>query len=161
MSQTIASRFVISARKGAMTSVMRSMSSGGGGGSSSSMSVPSWATLDPAAMGVESEPHAVLNCVAGKWTSAKHTMSIPHPLNTDAPDIFTIPDTQVDELKPFIESLRSVPKTGLHNPLKNPERYVEYGEISRKVQHSVLLFLKRLHNHVWSMDTHQADVHFL
>lgn len=95
-------------------------------------SVPSWASVDPAAMGVNSEPHAVLNCVSGTWKSANSTMSIPHPLDRDAPDIFTIPDTQVNELSPFVESLRSVPKTGLHNPLKNPERYLEYGEISRK-----------------------------
>lgn len=96
-----------------------------------STAVPSWATVDPAAMGVQSEPHAVLNCVNGKWTSAKSIMSIPHPLDKDAPDIFTIPDTQVDEIQPFIESLRSVPKSGVHNPLKNPHRYLEYGEISR------------------------------
>eukprot|EP00544_Gedaniella_sp_CCMP2646_P001794 CAMPEP_0202506924 /NCGR_PEP_ID=MMETSP1361-20130828/51446_1 /ASSEMBLY_ACC=CAM_ASM_000849 /TAXON_ID=210615 /ORGANISM="Staurosira complex sp., Strain CCMP2646" /LENGTH=527 /DNA_ID=CAMNT_0049141007 /DNA_START=127 /DNA_END=1710 /DNA_ORIENTATION=+ len=95
-------------------------------------SIPSWASVDPAAMGVNLEPHAVLNCVSGTWKSANSTMLIPHPLDRDAPDIFTIPDTQVNELSPFVESLRSVPKTGLHNPLKNPERYLEYGEISRK-----------------------------
>jgi hypothetical protein len=32
---------------------------------------------------------------------------------------------QVDELGPFFESLRKVPKSGVHNPLKKPERYVE------------------------------------
>jgi len=121
MSRMIASRLALAARKGALTSTTRSMAS-----------VPSWASVDPAAMGVQSEPHAVLNCVAGKWTPAKQTMSFPDPINRDNPDIFTIPDTQMDELKPFIESMRSVPKTGLHNPLKNPHRYVEYGEISRK-----------------------------
>ena len=34
-----------------------------------------------------------------------------------------MPDTQGDaELAPFAEGLRRVPKSGLHNPLKNPER---------------------------------------
>lgn len=98
---------------------------------------PSWATANPAAMGVDVEPHAVLNLVAGKWVKAKAAMTIPHPLDKDAQPIFTIPDTQVDELGPFFESLRKVPKSGVHNPLKNPNRYVEYGEISRKAGHAL------------------------
>jgi 1-pyrroline-5-carboxylate dehydrogenase len=118
MSQMLASRLASGAQKGA--TMMRTLST-----------LPSWATVDPAAMGVQSEPHAVLNCVAGTWTSAKQTMSIPDPINKNNPDIFTIPDTQIDEIQPFLDSLRSVPKTGQHNPLKNPHRYLEYGEISR------------------------------
>lgn len=45
-----------------------------------------------------------------------------------------MPDTSVEELAPFVESLRGVPKSGVHNPLKNVERYLMYGEISRKVR---------------------------
>ena len=102
--------------------------------SSSSVVVPSWATADPSKMGNVESPHAVQNLVAGKWTSsASQTMSIPHPLDKDKHDIFTIPDTQLDELGPYFESLRKVSKSGVHNPLKNPDRYVQYGEISRKV----------------------------
>mmetsp|Transcript_1119 Transcript_1119/g.2055 ORF Transcript_1119/g.2055 Transcript_1119/m.2055 type:complete len:276 (-) Transcript_1119:703-1530(-) len=33
---------------------------------------------------------------------------------------------------PFIESLKSVPKHGLHNPFKNKERYLMLGEVCRK-----------------------------
>jgi 1-pyrroline-5-carboxylate dehydrogenase len=99
----------------------------------SSIVMPSWATVDPLKMGKDATPYAVSNLVGGKWASAASTMSIPHPLDKDAHDIFTIPDTQVDELGPFFESLRKVPKSGVHNPLKNPDRYVKYGEISRKV----------------------------
>jgi 1-pyrroline-5-carboxylate dehydrogenase len=84
-------------------------------------------------MGVDSKPYAVSNLVDGKWSTAESTISIPHPMNKDAYPIFTIPDTQISELGPFFDSLRKVPKSGLHNPLKNPERYVQYGEISRKV----------------------------
>ena len=65
-------------------------------------------------------------------------MKIIHPLDRDAHPIFTIPDTQENEIQPFIDSLRKVPKSGLHNPLKNPERYVKYGEISRKVRHHTI-----------------------
>lgn len=44
--------------------------------------------------------------------------------STDMPDPMTgktfmkVPDTQVSELAPFVQSLRSVPKSGLHNPIK-------------------------------------------
>jgi 1-pyrroline-5-carboxylate dehydrogenase len=95
---------------------------------------PSWATADPATMGVSTDIHSVANLVGGKWTDAKSRMTIPDPLDRDAQPIFTIPDTQVDELGPFFESLRKVSKSGVHNPLKNPDRYVKYGEISRKVR---------------------------
>jgi len=102
--------------------------------SSSSSSLPSWATIDPAALGQSKEPYAVPNLVNGNWTtSTASKMEIIHPLDRDAYPIFTIPDTGMDEIGPFVDSLRKVPKTGLHNPLKNPERYVEYGEITRKV----------------------------
>lgn len=100
----------------------------------SSSSKPAWATVDPATMGVDAEPYAVSNLVGGKWTTAKNTMTIPHPLDKNAKPIFTIPDTQVNELGPFLESLRKVSKSGVHNPLKNPERYVQYGDICRKVR---------------------------
>lgn len=101
-------------------------------------SVPSWATADPKAMGVDRNPHAVRNLVGGSWASASdgstaESITIPHPLDAEAPPIFTIPDTQKSELGSFLKSLRRVPKSGLHNPFKHPERYVQYGEISRKV----------------------------
>jgi hypothetical protein len=102
--------------------------------SSSSFVVPSWATVDPTKMGTTAEPYAVSNLVDGKWTTAKNVMTIPHPLAKDMHPIFTIPDTQVSELGPFLDSLKKVPKSGVHNPLKKPERYVQYGEISRKVR---------------------------
>lgn len=99
-----------------------------------SYSTPSWATVDPESMGKNSEPYAVSNLVGGKWQKAEESMEIPHPLDKDAFPIFSVPNTQVDELTPFFESLRQVPKSGVHNPLKNPHRYVEYGEISRRVR---------------------------
>jgi 1-pyrroline-5-carboxylate dehydrogenase len=99
-------------------------------------SLPSWVTYDPRAA-VAAEPYAVRNMVNGQWVRQSENtgavMVIPHPLNANAPPIFTIPDTSAAEIGPFVESLRACPKTGLHNPLKNPERYVQYGEITRKV----------------------------
>jgi hypothetical protein len=55
-------------------------------------------------------------------------------LDRDAPAVCTVPDTTVEELTPFLDSLRGVPKSGVHNPLKNVERYLMFGEISRKVR---------------------------
>jgi 1-pyrroline-5-carboxylate dehydrogenase len=98
----------------------------------SSSVVPSWATYDPSALGKDSTPYAVRNIVGGGWAEAAKTMEIIHPLDRDAHPIFTIPDTSVDEIAPFVKSLRLCPKSGLHNPLKNPQRYVEYGDISRR-----------------------------
>lgn len=98
----------------------------------SKQSIP-WATLDPDSLGVDSKPHRVLNIVGGKWRNdAKNTMEIPNPMNKDSPPVCTIPDTTVDELGPYTESMKSVTKSGVHNPLKNVERYLMYGEISRK-----------------------------
>lgn len=66
----------------------------------------------------------------GKWTKTAKTETILDPLNGEA--FMTMPLTQKDELAPFVESMTSCPKHGLHNPLKNVERYVMYGEICAK-----------------------------
>ena len=97
--------------------------------------LPSWATLDPSSLGTSPTPHAVSNLVSGQWTASNSSITIPNPLDRDAPAVCTVPDTSVEELGPFVESLRGVPKSGVHNPLKNVERYLMYGEISRKVRH--------------------------
>ena len=98
-------------------------------------SLAEWATIDPDALGKNSQPHHVPNLVQGEWKyDASKRISIPNPLSKKTHDIFTIQDTHVDELKPFIESMASVSKSGVHNPLKNVHRYLDYGEISRKVK---------------------------
>jgi 1-pyrroline-5-carboxylate dehydrogenase len=100
-------------------------------------SVPSWATYDPKELGTSATPYAVSNFVDGKWTKSKTSMNIPHPTDRDSHPIFTVPDTQADEIAPFLESLRKVSKSGKHNPLKNNDRYVKYGEISRLVSYII------------------------
>lgn len=96
--------------------------------------IPSWATLDPNALGVDSTLHHVQNLVKGNWDgNTKNKIEIPNPINKDAPGICTIPDTSIDELAPFAASMQEVSKSGVHNPLKNVERYLMYGDISRKV----------------------------
>jgi 1-pyrroline-5-carboxylate dehydrogenase len=101
-------------------------------------SIPSWATYDPYNAGDVAEPYAVRNLVGGHWTTTKSTMEIIHPLDKDKHPIFTICDTQQDEVGPFIDSLRKCTKSGMHNPLKNPDRYLKFGDISRKAGHALM-----------------------
>lgn len=104
----------------------------------STSSLPRWATVDPMAMG-SSDPHHVPNLVNGKWnTTATSIMSIPNPMHKNSKPIFTLTDTQVNELEPFVQSLKSVPKSGVHNPLKNVERYLYLGDVSRKAGEELL-----------------------
>jgi 1-pyrroline-5-carboxylate dehydrogenase len=46
--------------------------------------------------------------------------------------MISIPNTSMAEIDPFISSLKSVPKHGLHNPFKNKERYLMLGSVCRK-----------------------------
>jgi hypothetical protein len=127
--------FVVKETRGRLSSAAQRI--GSVAALSTSSSVPSWATYDPPSLGYAATPYAVQNCVSGAWQppndAASSVIAFPHPMNTDVPyPIFTIPDTT--DVTPFVHSLRQCPKTGLHNPLKNPERYVQLGEISRQVR---------------------------
>jgi 1-pyrroline-5-carboxylate dehydrogenase len=44
-----------------------------------------------------------------------------------------IPTTSEEEIAPFIESMLAVPKSGLHNPFRNKERYLMLSEVNRRV----------------------------
>jgi 1-pyrroline-5-carboxylate dehydrogenase len=46
--------------------------------------------------------------------------------------MISIPNTSLLEIEPFIQSLQSVPKHGVHNPFKNKERYIMLGAVCRK-----------------------------
>ncbi|CAL5223996.1 g6611 [Coccomyxa viridis] len=77
-----------------------------------------------------SSPAQAQNLVNGEWHNTKGSRDIPDPMNGEA--FIKLPDPQIDEIQPYVESLRSVPKSGMHNPLKNPERYNMYGDISMR-----------------------------
>jgi len=67
--------------------------------------------------------------VNGQWHTPKEYTEIIDPMNGEK--FIQCPDTQSDaDLKLFSDSLRSCPRSGLHNPLKNPQRYAMYGDIS-------------------------------
>ena len=60
----------------------------------------------------------------GEWHLPANSKPLVDPFNGE--EFMKIPDPQINEVEPFVQSLRKVPKTGLHNPLKNPERYVQH-----------------------------------
>ena len=90
------------------------------------LNLRAWATVDPHDT---SKPLEVKNLVRGEWTAAAggKTRTFPDPL-TGLADAIVVPDTQLEELQPFRDFLSACPKSGLHNPLKNPEKYVQLGQ---------------------------------
>lgn len=103
--------------------------------SRSSHSIP-FATVDAEKIS-GSQPAEVQNFVQGKWIGSTTQNMILDPLNGEQ----FIKIAEVDELgmQPFVESLSSCPKHGLHNPFKAPERYLMYGDISTKAAHLLSL----------------------
>lgn len=74
----------------------------------------------------------ISDLVGGKWHTPKEYDFVIDPLNGEK--FIQVPDTKSDaDLKLFSDSLKSCPKSGLHNPLKNPERYNMFGEVSWKI----------------------------
>ena len=87
-----------------------------------------FATIDPDNLSAKDKG---FNLVQGEWTSSSQYLDLVDPLKGGK--MIKIPDTQMDEIAPFVESLQSVPKTGLHNPFKNKERYLMLSEVNRKM----------------------------
>jgi 1-pyrroline-5-carboxylate dehydrogenase len=106
-----------------------------------------------------SSPAEVQNFVQGKWIKAANWNWIVDPLNGDK--FIKVAEIQGAELKPFVESLSKCPKHGLHNPLRAPERYLMYGDISAKAarvlgQPEVLDFFAKLVQRVAPKSYQQA-----
>jgi 1-pyrroline-5-carboxylate dehydrogenase len=80
-----------------------------------------------------SNPARIQNLLAGEWVypDAHSTESVPDPLSGEP--FVLMPHIAEDELEPYIHSLQSCPKHGLHNPLGQPQRYIMLGEVSQKV----------------------------
>jgi 1-pyrroline-5-carboxylate dehydrogenase len=87
--------------------------------------VASFATVDPFEGMAASSPAQLQNLVGGQWLSASKTLHVVDPMNGER--FIEMPDTQ--EIAPFVAGLKGCPKTGLHNPLKNVERYVMLGAV--------------------------------
>jgi 1-pyrroline-5-carboxylate dehydrogenase len=86
-----------------------------------------FATVDPLRCSVKDKG---MNLVNGEWVASRQYKAIIDPMT--GKDMISVPDTQMDEIEPFVDSLASVPRTGLHNPYKNKERYLMLGDVCRK-----------------------------
>jgi 1-pyrroline-5-carboxylate dehydrogenase len=92
-------------------------------------SVPAFATVNPFSGMTGNNPGILQNLVAGSWEdSDSGLIDIIDPMNGEV--FLKVPDTR--EHAPFIAGLRSCPKSGMHNPLKNPDRYVALGQVCAK-----------------------------
>ncbi|MBE9549957.1 MAG: aldehyde dehydrogenase family protein [Proteobacteria bacterium] len=88
--------------------------------------IPSFATIDPFSGMTQKNPGIARSLVAGTWIDdSEHMTNIPDPLSGDV--FLKIPETR--DIEPFINSLKQCPKSGIHNPHKNPQRYVELGRV--------------------------------
>lgn len=67
------------------------------------------------------------NLVNGKWCKTKNYHKVLNVLTGELN--YQVPNTNSNELTPFINSIKNVPKSGLHNPFKNPERYLMLGDV--------------------------------
>ena len=85
-----------------------------------------FATVDPFAGMNEKSPGLAQNLAGGQWVSGAGLRDdIVDPMNGRR--FLDIQDTR--DFAPFIDGLESCPKTGLHNPMKNTERYVMLGRV--------------------------------
>eukprot|EP00981_Chlorochromonas_danica_P001410 scaffold296_cov164-Ochromonas_danica.AAC.27 len=88
--------------------------------------VEAFATVDPFKLSGK-HVHVVQNLVSGEWKTADHLLNLPDPLNGDI--FMKVSDSKESDLRPFVENAHAVPKSGLHNPFKHPERYLHYGTV--------------------------------
>ena len=85
-----------------------------------------FATVDPFAGMTGSDPGRLQNLADGQWTDVDtYRDDIVDPMNGEA--FLEVPDTQ--NMAPFVEGLESCPKSGLHNPIRNNDRYVHLGGV--------------------------------
>ena len=87
---------------------------------------PVFATVDPFHGMTAEDPGVVRNLLGGTWTEVEQVRrDLPDPLHGG--DFLRVPDTE--DFAPFVARLRACPKSGLHNPFRNPERYVHLGAV--------------------------------
>lgn len=73
------------------------------------------------------------NLVNGTWVSSNHTTPVINPMTGHT----MLQYPSVPPVAKYMESMREVPKYGLHNPLLHQDRYLHYGEISQKTAQSL------------------------
>jgi len=71
------------------------------------------------------------NYINGEWKNTAKYEEYLDPL--EGYNYLKVPLTEKDEMTDIISSMKSCPKHGLHNPLKNVNRYIKYGDVCRRV----------------------------
>lgn len=99
------------------------------------------------------------NFINGKWMKSSLKKEVISPI--DGEWMFSQPDTQKEEIGPFVEFLKSCPEGGLHNPFRNTERYALYGSLFAEAanllsQHSVEEYFSQLIQAVMPKSYEQA-----
>ena len=85
-------------------------------------------TFDPFEKKEERQIHQVQNLIKGEWTKElKENEEILDPISGEV--FLRVPNTT--DFSEYIKNLDRCPKSGLHNPIKNPDRYLMLGEVSR------------------------------
>jgi len=98
-------------------------------------SLQKFATLNPSSLSGE-KPHKLQNRIGGVWKDSRNYKSIVDPLNGEK--FIEVPEISTEEeINEVIQSMNKCPKSGLHNPLKNPDRYLLYGDVCRKIANTM------------------------
>lgn len=71
------------------------------------------------------------NYINGEWTGTNKYEEYPDPWKGSK--FLEVPLTEKAEMGNIITSMNSCPNSGLHNPFKNVDRYLLYGQICRKL----------------------------
>lgn len=75
------------------------------------------------------------NFVNGQYYNTKKYEEFPCPLT--GKKLLEVPLTDNSEMLPFKEFINSCPRSGLHNPIRNVDRYLLYGQVCRKIADSL------------------------
>jgi len=95
-------------------------------------STPGWATYNIPNFG-SSNDYRLRGFINNEWVTfdeAKHAPVV-DPLDRNN-HLFKAPELGIKDLGDFVSALESVPRAGLFNMYKNPEKFVEMGEVMSK-----------------------------
>jgi len=93
--------------------------------------LPDFATVNPDTLGPQ-QRGKVYNIVGGQWVEGTGG-AVSEVLDPMTGETFIECQEVLEEgLNPYVESLQSCPKFGMHNPFHHVERYLAYGSVSAK-----------------------------
>jgi len=88
--------------------------------------VPVFATVDPFDGMTAASPAILQNLVDGRWADGDGDYyDLIDPMN----GAVFVKEPTTRNLAPFVDGLKCCPKSGMHNPLRNPDRYVYLGQV--------------------------------